>query len=371
MRHTTCAISGRAIDTFRLSSVVCLLFLFGTGCRTRHSPALGGVDRSVTSGEVVVYTSVDRPYAQPILRQFERQSGVQARAVYDTEAAKSLGLARRIVDERRRPRADVFWSSEVVRLIGLKRAGVLEPYRSPSAAGIPPRYRDPAGTWTGFAARARVIVWNPLRVTEPPRSLLALSQPAWRGEVVMANPLFGTTASGAAALFQVLGSDRARTHFRALRDNGVRIVDGNAVAADWVARGEAKVGVTDTDDAFSRIRDGKPLRMLYPDQEDMGALVIPNTVALIRGAPHPANGRRLIDYLLSPEVEATLARGDSRQIPLRPGVPAPPGTPVLTAAPGARRVDRRPLLRPMVVDYERLADEMGPVDRFLRELFLR
>jgi iron(III) transport system substrate-binding protein len=314
---------------------------------------------------------VDGPYAEPILRQFGRQSGLRVRPVYDTEAAKSLGLARRIVDERQRPRADVFWSSEVVRLIGLKQAGLLEPYRSPAAAGIPPRYRDAAGAWTGFAARARVIVWNPRRVSQPPRSLLTLSRPAWRGEVVMANPLFGTTASEAAALFQVLGPGRARAHLRALRENGVRIVDGNAVAADWVARGEAKVGLTDTDDAFSRIRDGKPLRMLYPDQEGIGTLVIPNTVALIRGAPHSANGRRLIDYLLSPAVEAALARGDSRQIPLRAGVPAPPGTPELTDAPSVVRAGRRPLLRAMAVDYQRLAAEMEPVDGFLRELFLR
>jgi iron(III) transport system substrate-binding protein len=348
-----------------LAALVCLVALVSPGCRNHSSP------RPEPTGEVVVYTSVDRPYAEPILREFTRQSGVRARPVYDTEAAKSLGLAQRIVDERPRPRADVFWSSEVVRLIGLKREGVLEAYRSPAAAEIPARYRDPDGTWTGFAARARVIVWNPRRVSRPPRSLLDLSLPAWRGEVAMANPLFGTTASEAAALFQVLGPARARAHFRALHDNGVRIVDGNAVVADWVARGEVKVGVTDTDDAFSRIRDSKSLRMLYPDQQGIGALVIPNTVALIRGAPHSGNARRFIDYLLSREVEAALARGDSRQIPLRAGVPAPPGTPALESTTGGAPATARPLLRAMAVDYPRLATEMRSVDESLRGLFLR
>lgn len=353
------------VRTPLLALVACLLAGLTSACRVTRTSS------PKAPGEVIVYTSVDRPYAEPILQAFTRQSGVRARPVYDTEAAKSLGLAQRIVDERLRPRADVFWSSEVVRLIGLKREGVLEAYRSPAAAEIPARYRDPDGTWTGFAARARVIVWNPRRTSQPPRSELELSRPAWRGEVAMANPLFGTTASEAAALFQVLGPARARAHFRALHENGVRIVDGNAVVADWVARGEVKVGVTDTDDAFSRIRDGKPLRMLYPDQEGIGALVIPNTVALIRGAPHPTDARRLIDYLLSRNVEAMLARGDSRQIPLRTAVPAPPGTPALVSATGGTTSDGRPALRAMAVDYARLANDVSSVDPFLRGLFLR
>lgn len=332
-------------------SLCCLLLV--AGCHADRAP------RAPTAREVVVYTSLDRPYAEPVLNAFTRQTGIAVRAVYDTEAAKSLGLARRIVAERRRPRADVFWSSEIVRLVQLKAEGVLAPYRSPQAEGIPERFRDRDGFWTGFAARARVLIWNRDQVRDPPGSLLELADPKWRGEVVMANPLFGTTASEAAALFQVLGRERAEAHFRALKANGVRIVDGNAVVADWVGRGEAKVGVTDTDDAYSRIRDGKPLGMRFPDQEGIGTLVIPNTVALVRDGPNPDGARRLIDYLVSPEVEAMLARGGARQLPLRDGVAGHPEAPSLKS------------LRAMDLDFERLAGAMDDVDRFLRTTFLR
>src|SRR5262249_48887100 len=144
-----------------------------------------------SSGEVVVYTSVDRPYAEPVLRAFERQSGLRVREEYDSEATKSLGLATKIAAERRRPRADVFWSSEVGRMIGLKSQGLLAPYRSPNAAQIPARFKDREGYWTGFAARARVIVYNTKLVREPPQSRFDFERPAWRGAVAMANPLFG------------------------------------------------------------------------------------------------------------------------------------------------------------------------------------
>jgi iron(III) transport system substrate-binding protein len=339
--------------------LLCLTLLL-SGCRyTARSAQRPAPEQSDPAGEVVVYVSLDRPYAEPVLRAFEQETGVRARVVYDTEAAKSLGLARRIVAERRRPRADVFWSSEVVRLMRLKEDGVLAPYRARSAAGIPARFRDADGYWTGFAARARVLVWNLKQVREPPRSLLELTEPKWRGAVVMANPLFGTTASEAAALFQVLGTARAQAFYRALRENGVRIVDGNAVVADRVARGQAKVGLTDTDDAYSRIRDGKPLGMRFLDQERIGALLIPNMVALVQGGPHPTAGKRLIEFLLRPETEALLARGEARQIPLRPDVRVPTGQ--LTLA----------QVRAMAVSYERLPGEIDAVDRFLRDTFLR
>ncbi len=320
------------------------------GCARRGAPP---------PPEVVVYTSLDRPYAEPVLRLFERRSGVRVRDVYDAEATKSVGLAARLVAERGRPRADVFWSSEVVRMAGLKRHRVLAPYRSPAAADIPARFRDPDGLWTGFAGRLRVIVYYRPRVARPPRSLFELERPEWRGRIAMAKPWVGTAATEAAALAQRLGRPRMEAHYRALRAAEARVVDGNSVAADRAARGEVDVAVTDLDDAFVRINDGKPLGIIYPDQEGIGTLLIPNSVALVSGGPHPAAARRLIDYLLSRDVEDALARSGSRQIPLRPGVPGPVGVPPIGR------------LRVMAVDWPSLARDMEATDRFLRDLFLQ
>ena len=161
---------------FALLILLAALGLLAAGCRSAGQGAAPGAVREVT-----VYTSLDRPYADPVLRAFEQRSGIRVRAVYDAEAAKSVGLALRLVAERARPRADVFWSSEAVRVIDLKRQGVLAPYRSPSEADIPARYRDPDGVWACFAARPRVIVYNKRRVSRPPRSLFDLERREWRG----------------------------------------------------------------------------------------------------------------------------------------------------------------------------------------------
>jgi iron(III) transport system substrate-binding protein len=314
-----------------------------------------------TTREVVVYCSLDEPYAKPVIRAYERRTGSRVTPLFDTEASKSIGLAQRIRQEAGRPRADVFWSSEAVRLIQLKQAGLLEPYVSPAAADIPPEYRDPAGTWTGFAARARVIVYNTRRALHPPASMLDLTKPEWRGEVALCNPRIGTAATEAAALFATLGEDRARRYYRDLVRQGARIVDGNSVAAEWTARGETMVGLTDTDDAYTRRDQGLPLGVVFPDQEGAGTLLIPNTAGLIRGAPHPEEGKRFLDYLLSAEAELELARLPSRQIPLHRSARA-------SAPPEASRLVN---LKAMKVNYEDLARRMPEVDRSLRETLQR
>lgn len=291
-------------------------------------------------GDVVVYTSVDEVYALEVFAAFTRETGVAVRPLFDAESAKTLGLVNRIAAERAQPQADVFWNGECARTALLKSQGLLEPYRSPSAEGIGPEWRDPDGAWTGFGARARVIVYNTDKVKDPPRTLDELARPAWKDRVAMANPLFGTTAAHVAALAQVRGEEGALRLLSALKANGLRVVGGNSHVVDLVASGGRDAGITDTDDVWVRKERGEPVAMVYPED---GTLAIPNSVALVKGAPRAEQGRKFVDFLLRKETEAMLARGRSRQMPVRADVDGPADVP------------RLPSLRTMKVDWSRLA----------------
>ena len=311
---------------------------------------------------VVVYTSLDQLYSEPILNDFEAETGIKVKAVYDVEAAKTTGLVNRLIAERGRPQADVFWSSEYAQTIMLKDEGVLAPYDSPSAADIPEEYRDPEDYWTGFAARARIIMVNTDLVAEEdyPESIFDLLDPRWGdNEVGIANPLFGTTATHAAALYADLGEDEAQAYFEGLLDQNVRVVDGNSVVRDMVVSGELKVGLTDTDDAHIAVAQNQPVEIIFPDQNDLGTLLIPNTVAMVNGAPHPEEAKRLIDYLLSPEVEARLAASESVQMPVREGVAGPVDMPGLSEILG------------MDVHPNDVAAQMTVSLEWLKEVFLK
>ena len=300
---------------------------------------------------VTIYVSTDRVFSEPVLRAYERQSGVTVNAVYDTEETKSTGLANRLLAEQARPQADVFWSNEPVRTLVLKSRKALASYRSPSAEGIPAALVDTDGYWTGFSARIRVIAYNTTLVkpADAPQSVFDLADPRWRGQVAIADPRFGSTSFHVAALYAAAGDERMDAFFRQLKANDVTIVDGNSVVRDLVARGEVKIGLTDTDDVNVAIEDGQPIAMVLPDAAGLGVPVMPNMVSLIANAPHVQEGQRLIDYLLSRDVEAQLARSAAVQIPLHAGVPGPKNIPAIET------------FTPMTLDFTKAAQRVEDV----------
>jgi iron(III) transport system substrate-binding protein len=183
--------------------------------------------------------------------------------------------------------------------------------------------RDAAHRWTGFAARARVIAFDPARVAPDavPATIEGLLDPSLRGEVAIADPRFGTTGSHLAALLALWGEERYRRFLAELRANGAQVVAGNSASRDRVLSGEARFGLTDTDDVEVARRAGDSIREGFFPAE--GTVVLPNTVAIVAGAPHPEPARALVEWLLAPEIEAQLAASPSRQIPVRSDVPVP------------------------------------------------
>lgn len=308
--------------------------------------------------EVVVYTSIDDVFARPVMADFEKRTGIKVKLVPDTEETKSTGLLNRLIAEKNRPQADVFWSGDPIRAAILKQKGISTSYKSPEAKGLPKLYSDSEGYWTGFSARARVLLYNTnlIKKTQAPTSILDLAKSEFKSKGCIANPLFGTTSMHATALFQVLGDKKARSFFLAMTENGVQVVSSNGEIRRRVASGDCAFGVTDTDDAYQAVREKKPVEVVYPDKDGMGTLVVPNAVVLIKNAPHPQAGKKLIDYLLTPEVEKMLAESEAAQLPVRPSVLAPPHVRPLSS------------ITPMQVDYGKLAEKLDELSRgFLKE----
>ena len=269
--------------------------------------------------EVIVYTALDEDFSRPLFDAFTRKTGVEVRAKYDTESTKTVGLVEEIRAESERPRCDLFWNNETLHTVRLDREGLLRAYPSPRAAEYPPEVRSSAGHWYGFAARARVLIVNTnlIKQGRRPQSIDDLTDPQWGDRVGIAKPLFGTTATHAACLFAAWGEERAKDYFQRVKRNA-RIMSGNKQVARAVAAGNLYFGLTDTDDAIIELEAGRPVAIVYPDQQPdgLGTLFIPNTLALVAGSPNAAAANELVDFLLAAEVEDRLAMGPSAQIPL-------------------------------------------------------
>ncbi len=313
-------------------------------------------DRQDAANAVVVYVSEDQVFSEPILRDFEHETGIRVLTVFDTEETKSTGVMNRLLAEKNNPRADVFWANEPIRAEYLKQQGIAAPYVSPNSAGIPDHFKDPEGHWTGFSARLRPFVVDSKLTGEKPKSIWDYTDPRFKGKGVIANPLFGTTTVYSAALFTLWGDDKAKAFFESLKSNDVKISTSNGESADLVGSGEFGFSLVDSDDAYSRIKRGKQIEIVYPDQgpDEIGCLILPNAVVLIVGGPHPEVGKKLIDYLLSTETERKLAFSDAAQIPLHAGVETPPDV---------RRIED---LKAMQVSYAEVARKMDEIQPFLK-----
>jgi len=288
---------------------------------------VAGCQQQEDQPQVVLYSSLNEPTARAVIDAFEQQTGIRVIFQGDTERDKTVGLVRTLIEERSRPRADVFWNSETANTIRLKREGVLERLDPPpaGAARIPQQYVDPDGYWYGFAARARVLIVNTDLVSEAdmPQSMWDIIDPAWRGQSALVRPVTGTTLTHITALYEVIGDAETERFLQGVQDNASHLPPGNGRLAQLVGQGEIHFGLTDTSDYRLVANEGYPVVAIYPDQDTIGTLVIPNTVARIAGGPNPDHARTLIEFLLSDEAEAILAHHQRGHIPLKPGIDRP------------------------------------------------
>jgi iron(III) transport system substrate-binding protein len=279
--------------------------------------------------DVVLYCATDQKTSEQVVRLFENKTGLKVKARYDTEANKTVGLVNALMEEAKQPRCDVFWNNEIVHTARLMKRGLLAPYQSPMAKDIPLQFQGPEHHWTGFAARARVLIINTNKLPADkkeqwPQSMWDLVHARFKGQSTMARPLTGTTLTHIAAIFTTLGEKEGMRFLDGLKSNETAMVASNGATMRDVGEGRVAFGFTDTDD-YNVAKTVKewPVDVVFPDKDGMGTLLIPNTVALIKGGPNSENAKKLIDFLLSPEVEQFLAESRSAQIPVRDSVKRP------------------------------------------------
>jgi iron(III) transport system substrate-binding protein len=311
-------------STFRAAVFLCLL-----GCVASFWAGCGKKEGQT----VVVYTSQDEVFAEPIFKEFENQTGIQVRPVYDSEAVKTVGLVNRLLTEKDNPQCDVFWNNEEFRT------------RQLAAHDI---FRQTNG-WTHLGYRTRRLVINTqlLPATNAPRTFSDITNTFWRGKAALAYPLFGTTSTHFLALRQKWGDAAWQKWCRALVANQPFLMDGNSVVVKQVSRGEALFGFTDSDDIAGAQREGFHVAPLPTTEE---TLFVPNTVGVIRDCPHPEAAQRLFAFISDPKVSQKLVE--------------------LHALEGAT-LDPARAATGLQVDWDALLRDLGPATEEMNQIFLR
>lgn len=363
-----------------LSCTACLAGSCGDAPQGNQDPR----DSAPHAREVVVYVSTDEAIARPILDEFSARTGIGVRARYDSENSKTTALAAMLRQERESPRADVFWSGECFAATQLGREQVLGSWRSSQSDRFPDWLRGESGRWVGFAPRVRVLVYDPQRVMAQrlPSSVLALADPALGMRTGIADPRFGTTRGHVGALAALLDGAQDGAFAAWARGfaegGGVIVSGGNAAVVDGVVRGELDLGLTDSDDYYAAVQGGARLSMVAIPQlpagaTGAGAMLVPNSVSLVQGAPHPAEADELIKFMLSDEVRIWLHASRSGNLLIPPVEPAaaprsvaelPASLPLMDGAVVGQRIES--VESPLEFEDVLVADAIGKAVETLR-----
>jgi iron(III) transport system substrate-binding protein len=272
-------------------------------------------------------------------------------------------LELRIEREASRPQADVFFTTDAAGAERLRQKSLLQPYQSPNAARVPAEFKAPDGAWTGMIGRSRSIMYNTnlVKPEEAPKSVFDLTDPKYRGRVAISAITEGGTKLWLASLLQERGEEFTVKYVNDLRANGLRVLANSTEVRKEVGGGGVAYGLVNHYYYVFEQKEGKPVGLIYPDQDagQIGTLVTPLTVSIVKGARNEEAARRFVDFVLSAEGQAPLTTQEA-EFPLVPGVGLGDAN-----VPGVRPIDQ--IKRPTtdfakLADFERRAVELfGPI----------
>lgn len=293
--------------------------------------ACGGGEES--SREVVLVTHDSFAVSKPVLRAFERETGLKVRILQSGDAGAALNRALLSAGD---PEGDVFFGVDSNLLSRALGEGLFEPYESPELARVDPRYVLDEGHRVTPVDHGEVCLnvdrgWFVSRGLAPPRSFDDLTEPRYRGLLVVENP--ATSTPGLAFLLATIaryGEDGWRAYWRDLRASDVLVVDGWEEA--YTARFSGASGSKGKRPIVVSYASSPPAEVIFagkPLQEAPTAVVESTCfrqvefAGILQGARNEEGAKKLIDFMLSPAFQRDIPLS-MFVFPVREGVALPP-----------------------------------------------
>lgn len=264
-------------------------------------------------------------WARPMFEEFEKATGVHVNFI---RFSSGEALAR-VIAEKNNPRVDVLFGGPVETHIAGIKEGVFEPYKPPSFAGLPSRFKDPDGTWVGIADDPLVFMSNSKFLKEnrlnPPASWEDLLNPAYEGMLQMADArTSGTAVTRIFSILEVFGRDenKAFDYMKKLRRNVQVYTKSGGGGTIPVGLAQAGAGIFFIVDALKTKQEGYDVVISFP-KEGIGTSV--EAIALLKGAKNPETAKKLINWSTSPAMQILYAKYKINFIPAHPEVKVEPG----------------------------------------------
>ncbi len=241
-------------------------------------------------------------------------------------------LAARVLAEKGNPQADVLWGVAATATIPLVREGVLEPYVPKGSYKILRQFRDPKGYWTGIDLYVGAVAVNTVELSKRrlpvPRTWADLTNPQYKGLVIMPNPLTsGTGFLHVVAVLTKFGEARGWQYLTDLDKNIAQYTRSGGAPARMAAQGEIPIALSLDFAVLTFKQQGFPVELVWPD----GTGYELEVNALIKGARNPEAAKRFLDWAISLNAMRAYARW--KMGVTMPGVTAGPHVPQLHTVP--------------------------------------
>ncbi|MGH7077757.1 MAG: 2-aminoethylphosphonate ABC transporter substrate-binding protein [Acetobacteraceae bacterium] len=250
---------------------------------------------------------------------FTKATGIRVQYV----EAGSAGVVARLEREKSNPQADVLETLPPF-IQKAEADGLLEKYTPPAVAHMPAENKDPNGYYYVLVNNYENWIYNRSVLKTPPASFEALLGPKFKNKIQYSTP--GQAGDGTSVMlnaFQVFGSkDAGYAYLKKLQVNNLGPSSSTGRLTALVNKGEIWVSNGDVQMNLAQMADNPNIRIFFPvgPNGKSETFAVPYDIALVHGAPHEANGKKLIDFLLSKEAQsqvAELAKG----LPVRNDVP--------------------------------------------------
>lgn len=250
--------------------------------------------------ELIVYSGRGETFVGPVLKMFEKESGIKVRVRYGSTAEISALLQ----EEGEKSPADIFWSQDGAAL------GVNSPLFDKLPDELfkdqPEHFRSDSGLWIGITGRARSFAYSTERVKADtlPQSIAFLTDKAWKGRIGWA-PGNASFQSFVTAMRITEGEDKAAKWVEGIKANGAKSYKNNTAIIQAIADGEIDAGIVNTYYlARFKTRDPAfPVAQTFFKDGDIGNLLNVAGVGVLKTSQHKEEAMKLIAYLMSPTIQ--------------------------------------------------------------------
>lgn len=214
-----------------------LALVFVAACGSASTGAAPGAAAS-SAGDVTltVYTDQHAELVAGLTAAYTKKTGVKFRIQNDATVGQ-------VESEGAATPADVFLSEDPAPVAQLSQQGLLDKVDPATLAQVDRRLSSTSGSWVGYAARARVLYYNPTLIQESalPKTLEDVARPEFKGKFAYAPS--GAFVATTQYLLDTWGPDRTRTFLTAIKEGGVN-EQKNGNVRDTVEAGKYAFGLS-------------------------------------------------------------------------------------------------------------------------------